>query len=225
MDTYLLHLETATKACSVAVSLNGRTIATIESVDEQYAHGEKLGVYIEQALSQAGIQPKNLSAVSLSSGPGSYTGLRIGSSTAKGICFALDIPLIAIDSNLCIALNAQIKYPNQRILSLIDARRMEAYTQLYDENLQALTDIEATLLDENSFLEFDPFVAVGDGVSKLKESWKNRPIVIDETNFSSATEQASFAYQLFLKEKFVDLAYYEPLYLKDFVAKKPKSKI
>ncbi len=222
MKTYLLHLETATKSCSVAVSVNGQLVQLIESLDEGYSHGEKLTLYIEEALNKANIEPSDLSAVSISSGPGSYTGLRIGTSTAKGICFALNIPFIAIDSLRCIALAAHEKYPNTNILSMIDARRMEAFTQVYDEDLHPLTEITATILEETTFQAFEPLVVIGDAAAKTAELWQNRNLTIDTTNFSSAKGQIMEAYNKFLAKDFVDLAYFEPFYLKDFVVNKPK---
>lgn len=223
MNTYLLHLETATKACSVAVSLNGQTVSLVESIDEEYSHGEKLGVFIEKALHKAKISPKELNAVSFSSGPGSYTGLRIGCSTAKGICFALQIPLIAIDSTRCIAFNARENHPKSDLLVLIDARRMEAYTQIFDCQNHPQTPIEAVILEENTFSEWESLIVVGDGAGKTKAIWRERNFQIDSRNYSSAKGQSSFAYSLFLEKKFVDLAYFEPLYLKEFIAKKSKS--
>lgn len=222
MDTYILHLETATKSCSVAVSVNGHLVQLVESVDEAYSHGEKLTLYIEEALKKAAIQPSDLSAVSISSGPGSYTGLRIGTSTAKGICFALNIPFIAIDSLRCIALTAHEKYSTSNILTMIDARRMEAFTQVFDKNLHALSEITATILDETTFQAFEPLVVIGDAAAKVEELWQNRAVTIDTTIFSSAKGQVMEAYTKFLAKNFVDLAYFEPFYLKDFVVNKPK---
>lgn len=224
MNTYLLHLETATKACSVAVSVNGRLLSVVESVDDAYAHGEKLTLYIEQALKEAEISPADLKAISISSGPGSYTGLRIGTSTAKGMCYALEIPLIAIDSLRCIALTAKEKHPNKKMVAAIDARRMEIFSQIFDENLQALTPIEATVVEETTFSDFAPYVIVGDGAEKLQEIWANRTIEIDTQNYSSAKGQVKEAFEKFQTKDYVDLAYFEPFYLKDFVVNKPKKK-
>lgn len=220
MDIYLLHLETATKSCSVAVSVNGELIHCVESVDEQFSHGENLTLYIEKCLKEAKIKATDLQAISVSSGPGSYTGLRIGTSTAKGMCFALNIPMIAINSLRCIALSAKQKFPQKTLLAMIDARRMEAYTQIFDTSLIPETEIEATILNEDSFEAFLPFVAVGDGAEKTRDLWQNRKIVIDTENHSTAKSQCMEAYHLFLENKFVDLAYFEPYYLKDFVVKK-----
>lgn len=222
MKHYILHLETATKSCSVAVSVNGQLITFVESADENFEHGEKLTLYIEKALQDADIAPDQLSAISLSAGPGSYTGLRIGCSTAKGMCFGLKIPLIAIDSLTCIALNAIKDFPNQRLISLIDARRMEAFTQAFDADLKPLSEIEATILDESTFETFDPFIAIGDGAEKLKEIWADRNLEISSKNYSSAVGQCELAYEKFTAQSFEDVAYFEPLYLKDFVVNKPK---
>ncbi|HRO75023.1 MAG TPA: tRNA (adenosine(37)-N6)-threonylcarbamoyltransferase complex dimerization subunit type 1 TsaB [Crocinitomicaceae bacterium] len=225
MNTYILHLETATKSCSVAVSVNGQLKHLVESVDETFAHGEKLTLYIEEALQKSGIKASDLSAVSVSSGPGSYTGLRIGTSTAKGLCFAANIPLIAVDSLRCIALTAREKHPNQTLVAMIDARRMEGFTQVFDQNLNSLSPISATIFDENTFHEFEPFVAVGDSAEKLIELWQNRNVQIDTENFSSAKGQIEEVYRKFIEKDFVDLAYFEPFYLKDFVVNKPKKAV
>ena len=225
MNTYILHLETATKSCSVAVSFNGQLKQLVESVDDTFAHGEKLTLYIEEVLQKAGIKARDLSAVSVSSGPGSYTGLRIGTSAAKGICFALNIPLIAVNSLRCIALTAHEKYPNKTLVAMIDARRMEGFTQVFDQHLNECSSISATIFDENTFHEFEPFVAVGDSAEKLTELWKNRNVQIDIDNFSSAKGQIQEVYRKFLEKDFVDLAYFEPFYLKDFVVNKPKKTV
>lgn len=222
MNITLLHLETATKSCSVAVSVNGKLQAFKESVDENFAHGEKLTLFIQDVLAEATVEMSELNAVSISSGPGSYTGLRIGASTAKGICFALSIPLIEINSLRCIALAAQKDFPNKTLIAMIDARRMEAFTQVFDANLSELSPIEATIFDESTFAEFEPFIAIGDGALKLNEIWKNRPITIETKNYSSAKGQIDEALSKFNKQEFVDLAYFEPFYLKDFIVNKPK---
>lgn len=219
---YILHIETATKACSVALSLNGECIAVKESVDENYSHGENLTLFIEDVFKQANIKPKDLSAVSVTSGPGSYTGLRIGVSTAKGLCYALEIPLISIDALLNLAAIAQIKFPNQNLCALIDARRMEVYNCIYNSQLQPQKEITADIIEENSYESHLPFVCFGDGAEKLQEVWNGRAIQFDTEIYSSATGHATIAFAKFQTKEFEDLAYFEPFYLKDFVAGKPK---
>lgn len=215
--TYILHLETSTKVCSVTLSKNGEIVNTIESNDDQFAHGEKLTIYIQNILKAERIEPKELHAVSISSGPGSYTGLRIGVSTAKGICYALGIPLIAVDSLTSLKEIAKEKYPNSNIIPAIDARRMEIYSTVFDEKNNQLKEISSDIIDENSYLDFEPFICIGDGAEKLKEIWKNRNCIIDSSIISSANGQVKIAFEKFKNNDFEDVAYFEPFYLKDFL--------
>lgn len=219
---YILHLETSTKVCSVALSLNGNLKQLVESNDLAYSHGEKLTLFIEQALKREGITATNLDAVSVASGPGSYTGLRIGVSTAKGLCFALSIPLIAIDSLLSLYEIAAFDHPSNTIIPVIDARRMEVFSAVYGPNRQLITGIAATVVEETTFDSFLPFVSCGDGAEKLKEIWKNRAIEFDLEVQSSAKGQVKLAFEMFEKQNFEDVAYFEPFYLKDFIAGTPK---
>lgn len=214
---YILHLETSTKVCSVALSKNGQLLHVLETTEEGYVHGEKLTLFIQEILVNEGISPKALKAISVASGPGSYTGLRIGVSTAKGLCFALDIPLIAIDSLQCLFTLGQEKFPNQTILPMIDARRMEVFSSVYTGDGEVLKGITADILEETTYSEYEPFVAIGDGVEKLQEFWKDRKITIDSSVIASAVGQVKIAYEKFLAKSFEDVAYFEPYYLKDFV--------
>jgi tRNA threonylcarbamoyladenosine biosynthesis protein TsaB len=215
---YILHLETSTKVCSVALSLNGQVIQTVESNEGAFVHGEKLTLFIQEVCEKAQIEMKDLNAISVASGPGSYTGLRIGVSTAKGLCYALGIPLIAIDSLTCIYEIVKANYSNYNILTVIDARRMEVFSKLFSENGAVKEEIAATVIEETTFEQYDPLVVVGDGAEKLKEIWKNRKVDIVEGFCTSAIGQASIAYRKFLASEFEDVAYYEPFYLKDFIA-------
>lgn len=217
MNTYILHLETATKVCSVALSLNGQIKQLKEIQEAGFSHGENLTLLIEEILKSEGITANQLSAVSIASGPGSYTGLRIGVSTAKGFCYALSIPLIAVDALVSIQQNAIEKYPSQNIIPMIDARRMEVFAAVYNSKGEIIKPISADVLDENSYAEFEPFVACGDGAEKLKDLWKGRNIIFATEILSSATGQVKLAYQKFEQKAFEDVAYFEPFYLKDFV--------
>jgi len=221
--SYILHLDTSTKVCSVAISENGKTLAFKESKDDKYSHGENLTLFIQEVIVAAGITMNKLSAVSLASGPGSYTGLRIGASTAKGICYALKIPLIAIDSLRCIIEIAAEKHPNKNLCAVIDARRMEVYNLIVNADKTSLKEISADIIDENTYNEYRPFVYFGDGSAKLEPIWSGQDKVIDTSFYNSAVGQAALSYEMFLKEDFVDVAYWEPFYLKDFIAgvKKP----
>jgi len=217
MNTYILHLETATKVCSVALSLNGQIKQLKEIQEAGFSHGENLTLLIEDILKSDGIAANQLSAVSIASGPGSYTGLRIGVSTAKGFCYALSIPLIAVDALVSIQQIAIEKYPSQNIIPMIDARRMEVFATVYNLKGEILKPISADVLDENSYFEFEPFVACGDGAEKLKDLWKDRNVIFATEILSSAKGQVQLAYQKFEQKAFEDVAYFEPFYLKDFV--------
>ncbi len=220
MNQYILHLETATKACSVALSTNGELVSLKETTEDGYSHGENLNLFIEDVLAQANISIKDLAAVSVASGPGSYTGLRIGAATAKSLCYSLDIPLIAIDALTSLSEIAALKHPNSNLCSLIDARRMEVYNLFLNDKLEPLKEITADIIDETSYEEFMPFVYFGDGAQKLEEIWNGRDCTIDPTIKSSATGQVRLAHSKFEQKQFEDVAYWEPFYLKDFIAGK-----
>ncbi len=220
MNNYILHLETATKICSVALSKNGELIQVKETDESDYVHGEVVTLFIEEVLSKAGITAKELSAVSVTSGPGSYTGLRIGVSTAKGLCYALNIPLISIDSLSNLAILANKNHSDATICSMIDARRMEVFSAIFDSKLSVLKPISADILDEETYKEYEPFVIVGDASQKVQEIWSNRKITTDFSVKSSAIGHVATAFQKYLNKAFEDVAYFEPFYLKDFVSTK-----
>ncbi len=214
--TYILHIETSTKVCSVGLSADGVLSQLVETSESGYVHGEKITLFIQEVLDKEGIRANQLNAVSVASGPGSYTGLRIGVSSAKGLCFALGIPLIAIDSLTCLNELGKDKYKDKTIIAMIDARRMEVFSKVFDSISES--KIEATIIDEITFEDKIPFIAIGDGVAKLKEFWLRRDIVIDDEIFSSAKGQVRIAAEKYRMNEFEDLAYFEPFYLKDFVA-------
>ncbi len=217
---YILHLETSTKVCSVALSCGGKQIALKEDLSNEYSHAENLTLYIQDVLTQSNISLKELNAVSVASGPGSYTGLRIGVSTAKGLCYALEIPLIAVDSLISLATQAKEKHQDINLCALIDARRMEEFNGVYSTNLESLKPISADIISEDSYKEFEPFVYFGDGANKLEDIWKDKNCKIDTTIYSSALGQIPLAYEKFNKNQFEDVAYFEPFYLKDFIGLK-----
>lgn len=221
---YILHLETSTKACSVALSCDGKLVACKESLTDAYAHSESLTTYIQQVMKESGIEMKHLNAVSVTSGPGSYTGLRIGVSTAKGLCYALGIPMIAVDSLVSMATLAKDKYPNQNLCALIDARRMEVFSAIFSPELELIKPISADVLeDENVYANFEPFVYFGDGANKMEAHWKNRNCNIDTEIHASAKGQITIAYHKYQTAAFENVAYFEPFYLKDFVSTQKKS--
>ncbi|SFT67610.1 tRNA threonylcarbamoyladenosine biosynthesis protein TsaB [Lishizhenia tianjinensis] len=222
---YILHLETATKVCSVALSYNGKLIEVIETEEDGYTHAENLTVFVEQVLSNAKLTPKNLAAVSVTSGPGSYTGLRIGVSTAKGLCYALNIPLIAVNALEAIAYQAKELHPTKNICALIDARRMEVFSAIYDTKMAELKAISADVIEEGTYAEFENLLICGDGAEKLQEIWKDRNLEFDVNIKSSAKGHVQKAFEKFQTEQFEDVAYFEPFYLKDFVALKSKKRV
>jgi tRNA threonylcarbamoyladenosine biosynthesis protein TsaB len=222
---YLLHIETATKVCSVALSNDGQLVHAEEINEDGYSHGEQLTCLIEKCMQHAGLTFQELAAISVSSGPGSYTGLRIGVSTAKGLCYALKIPLIAVDSLISLAVVGSKKHPNKILCPMIDARRMEVYSGIYSPDFNVIKQISPDVIDEHSYAEFGQLICFGDGASKLSEVWKTRQeITIDTSIFPSAAGQVTIAFQHFQNNKFEDVAYFEPFYLKAFYQAPVQSK-
>ncbi len=217
---WILHLETATKVCSVALSYNGKCVALKETEEDGYSHGENLTLFIEDVLQSAGIAMKELSAVSVASGPGSYTGLRIGVASAKGICYGLGIPLIAIDALTSLCEMAKEKYPTQSLCAMIDARRMEVYSLIQDANGITVKEISADILDVDSYNDLKPFVYFGDGAEKMSQIWNDAERIADLAIKCSAKGQIRLAFEAYQKNQFEDLAYFEPFYLKDFLVGK-----
>lgn len=219
INTYILHIETATKVCSVALSKNGELLTLEEINEDGYSHGELLTCLIEKCLVKTGLLLQDIHAVSVSSGPGSYTGLRIGVSTAKGLCYALGIPLIAVDSLISLAVVGSKKHPGKTLCPMIDARRMEVYAGIYSPDLQVLKVISPDIIDEQSYAAFGKMICFGDGAHKLTECWKMRTeISIDTTIFPSAEGQVDLAFKSYSNNTFEDVAYFEPFYLKAFYA-------
>jgi tRNA threonylcarbamoyladenosine biosynthesis protein TsaB len=215
--SYILNIETATKNCSVAISQNGITLFCKEMAEEGYSHAEKLHVFIEEVLKECQLTFKDLSAVAVSQGPGSYTGLRIGVSAAKGLSFALDIPLIAIDT--LAALASQVKNVDGFIIPMIDARRMEVYSAIFNSNLEKVREVKAEILTSESFSDIDEkLYFIGDCAMKAKTVLtKGNHIFLDEIIYPSANEMSALSFDKFQKNDTVDVAYFEPYYLKDFM--------
>lgn len=220
----ILNLETATKACSVAISNNSEVLALKEFISENFSHAEKLNLFIEEVLIHSGKKLKDLDAVAISEGPGSYTGLRIGTSTAKGICFALDKPLIAINSLKSLA--ALKKIENGLICPMFDARRKEVYMALFDKDLNEQMPTKAEIVENDqvfiSSLESGPVHFIGPGADKCVEVIKHENAFFDRSIEVSASGMVKLSQEKFENKDFVDLAYFEPYYLKDFVAGPPK---
>lgn len=215
---YLLNIETATKNCSVSLAKNGKTIICKEIAEIGFSHAERLHVFINEVLAEAKIIYKDLEAIAVSKGPGSYTGLRIGVSAAKGLCFALDIPLISVDTLQVLASQANIE--NGVVIPMIDARRMEVYSAVFDQNNNKIREVKAEILDENSFSEFlgKPIYLVGDSSEKAKTVLSNPDFIFLEDNiYPSSNEMSKLSFDKFENKIFEDLAYFEPFYLKDFM--------
>lgn len=224
MNSYILHIETATKVCSVSISKDGQKLITIESNDDKYAHGEKLNLFIIEALRKTSLNKEDLNAISISEGPGSYTGLRIGAATAKALCFGLNIPLITVGALESLYYLAKKKYSDTNLIPMLDARRMEVYATVYDKSGAIIKELSADVLDENSYAEFEPFMFFGDGAGKFVELWKSRNCTSDTGLISSAEGQIEPSFNKYLNKNFADVAYWEPFYLKDFIAGVKKKK-
>lgn len=214
--TYILNIETATKNCSVALAKDGEILFCEEIAEEGYSHAEKLHVFIQSVLEKASLSFKDLSAVAVSQGPGSYTGLRIGVSSAKGLCLALSIPLIAVDTLQVLA--AQVKVNSGLIVPMIDARRMEVYTAVFDAHLQKLSVVKPEILTENSFQDLQETVYfIGDCAEKAKTVLKKENFIfLEKVIYPSAREMALLSFNLFQQNKVESVAYFEPFYLKEF---------
>jgi tRNA threonylcarbamoyladenosine biosynthesis protein TsaB len=217
----ILNIETATTVCSVSVS-DKNEIITFEEVNGGYTHAENLHVFIKEVMQQAGLRFDQLDAVSVSKGPGSYTGLRIGVSAAKGIAYALNKPLIALDTLQLTAQNAlAVSKQDALYCPMLDARRMEVYTACYNPSLENVLPVHALIVDETSINEFvlgRPLVFFGDGMPKCRSLLEKLPDAKFIENINPSSEcMANLAYSAWLEKKFADLAYFEPFYLKDFL--------
>lgn len=219
----ILNIETATKNCSVSISKEGKTIALKELNDGNYSHAEKLHELIEQVVLEAKISLSHLKAIAVSKGPGSYTGLRIGVSAAKGLCFALDIPMISTNTLQSLALSVSIDKGYK--IPLLDARRMEVYSQVFSEKNEKIREVQAEIVDADSFLEFlnaEKVYFFGDGAEKCKGIITHKNAVFIDDKFPSAKEMSAISYQKYIKNEFEDVAYFEPFYLKEFLGAIPK---
>ncbi|RKS00758.1 tRNA (adenosine(37)-N6)-threonylcarbamoyltransferase complex dimerization subunit type 1 TsaB [Flavobacterium sp. 102] len=218
--TYILNIETATKNCSVSLAKDGKTILLKEIAEQGYSHAEKLHVFIEDILKEAGITVRDLKAIAISKGPGSYTGLRIGVSAAKGLCYALQIPLISVDTLQVLA--QKVTQNDGLIIPMIDARRMEVYSAVFDPNYQKIVEVQAEVLTEVSYADrTETIYIVGDCQEKCQSVLTAVNFVfLSEIVFPSANEMSPISYKKFIQNEFEDVAYFEPFYLKDFMLTK-----
>ena len=230
----ILNIETSTPICSVNIARNGEIVAFRET-DEDKSHASRLTVFINEMLAELKISVVDLDAVAISKGPGSYTGLRIGVSTAKGLCYGADKPLIAISTLQAMAKQvSESEFIKQKKLEvpllcpMIDARRMEVYTAFYDlENVEQKT-VSAEVIDETAFadtLENTPLVFFGNGAAKCKDSITHHNACFLEGIEASSTGMVHLSEKAFVEGQFEDVAYFEPFYLKDFIATVPKKNV
>lgn len=214
----ILCLETSTTNCSVAIAVDGQIIALQEDNNHQYSHAEKLHSFIDQVLAESGTLKSSLQAIAVSKGPGSYTGLRIGVSSAKGLCFAIDVPLIAIPTLEALANQANIE--NGLIIPMLDARRLEVYSAVFSSEKEQVRETKAEVLDENSYddyLKLNNVCFIGDGVEKFKALCKHKNAIFMDGKLPSAKQMGALAEIKYCKNDFEDVAYFEPYYLKDFI--------
>ena len=218
----ILLIETSTKSCSVSLSSENKIIACKEEVNEQYSHAEKLTVFITELFKTQDFTIKDLDAVAVSKGPGSYTGLRISVSTAKGLCYALDIPLISVSTLKAMAFGMAQKEKSDLYCPMIDARRMEVYNAFYNSTNKEIRGIQADIIEEYSYRkELDKKVLFfGDGAEKCKQMIQHPNARFLDGIFPSSKDMLEIANEKFAEKDFEDVVYFEPFYLKDFVAGK-----
>jgi tRNA threonylcarbamoyladenosine biosynthesis protein TsaB len=224
-NTYILNIETTTKNCSVSLSLNHKLIALEEVNDENYSHAENLHPFIDKVLKQSEVDYSSLSAIAVSKGPGSYTGLRIGVSAAKGLCFALDIPLISIDTLESLA--HCVSTQDGVIIPLLDARRMEVYQSVFSCDYKQIQPTKAQVVETDTykhFLEKQKVHFVGDAVDKVQTLISHTNALFIPNKLPSAQQMPLLSFRKYQANDFEDIAYFEPYYLKDFIAIKSTKK-
>jgi tRNA threonylcarbamoyladenosine biosynthesis protein TsaB len=213
----ILNIETATDICSICISKDDEVLV-IKEAEKEYSHTAVITLLIQQCFAETGFTLQQLDAIAVSKGPGSYTSLRVGSSTAKGICYALDKPMIAIDTLKSIALaTAKNKKQETYYAPMIDARRMEVYTSLYDKEMNIIKETHAKIIDEHSFQEYfekgHSIIFSGNGAPKCQSVIKS-PNAIFSSEICSAANLAPFSFLAFQQKDFCDVAYFSPSYFK-----------
>ena len=219
----IINLETASTNCSVSIYDGRQLLALREDPSPEYTHGELLHSFMEEALKDAGVKASDLDAVGVSKGPGSYTGLRIGVAAAKGLCFALDIPLVAVPTLASMA--AQVEIDTGVLIPMLDARRMEVYAAVYDPGKREVAPTRAEIVTEDSFARWaaaGPVHLLGNGAEKCREVLRHPNFRFHTDIQPSARELGLLAADRYEKGQIEDLAYFEPFYLKDFIATKKK---
>lgn len=226
----ILHIETSTSVCSLAVSKDGMVVFNRQNSDGM-AHGTQLGVFVQEALEYCNANALSPDAVAVSGGPGSYTGLRIGVSTAKGLCYAKDIPLIAINTLQVLACELLFDFNTDEealLCPMIDARRMEVYSAIYNRALNAVKPVSADIIDETSYRELldkHKIIFFGDGAAKCKTALSHPNASFADGKHPLADYMVALAEKAFNAGQFEDVAYFEPFYLKEFMATTPKDKV
>lgn len=221
----ILNIETTTKNCSVSIAEKGEIRALKELNNGTYSHAEVLHPFIVEVLNEANLTSGQIDAVAVSKGPGSYTGLRIGVSAAKGLCFAFDKPLISIDT--LTSLSHSISIEHGVIVSMLDARRMEVYAAVFNEKHKKIREIKAEIIDENSFgdyLKEHKVYFLGDGAQKCKDIITHENAIFVDAKFPSSKEMAKLSFDKLKKNDIENVAYFEPFYLKDFIVIPEKKK-
>ena len=215
----LLCIETSGKNCSVALFEGLQLVSIREVHTEQFSHSENLHVFIEQVLKESNLQPKAIKAIAISAGPGSYTGLRIGVATAKGLCYGWDIPLIALPTLRILAEQVTYEFTDiEYIIPMIDARRMEVFTAVYSHDFSPILGERAEILTESTFdtyLNKGKTIFLGDGITKFQAICKHKNAYFWENKFPSAKQMGRLAFEKYQVQAFEDIAYFEPFYLKE----------
>ena len=215
----LLCIETSGKNCSVALFEGLQLVSIREVHSEQFSHSENLHVFIEQVLKESNLQPKAIKAIAISAGPGSYTGLRIGVATAKGLCYGWDIPLIALPTLRILAEQVTYEFTDiEYIIPMIDARRMEVFTAVYSHDFSPILGERAEILTESTFdtyLNKGKTIFLGDGITKFQAICKHKNAYFWENKFPSAKQMGRLALEKYQAQAFEDIAYFEPFYLKE----------
>ena len=219
---FILAIETTTKNCSVALFENEQLLALKEHCSDDYSHAEQLTLFITEVLQKTQLTLKNINAIALSKGPGSYTGLRIGTSTAKGLCYSLGIPLISISTLKAMAHTIASTENFELFCPMIDARRMEVFTAVYDKDNKEIREVKADIVNEQTYTTYlkREMLFFGDGALKCKETINNKNAHFLKDIYPSAKNLGVLANTKFINKDFEDVAYFEPYYLKDFVTGK-----
>lgn len=223
----ILNLETSSTNCSVCLAKDGVILAMKELNSENYSHAEKLHVFIEEVMNEAALKMQDLEAIAVSKGPGSYTGLRIGVSAAKGLCYALDVPLVSVSTLKSMASQLKCVDEDALVIPVLDARRMEVYSAVFDNHLNQVRETKAEIIDEQSFEEYIGSTSVhflGSGAEKIKGIFNSDNLTFHLDVVPSAKEMALISFDKFKNKDFEDVAYFEPYYLKDFVLQTKKDK-